>query len=131
MNELGRLEDLPKEYVEDLRKQNLANAKIAEESVKLRQDELLYTLEAQIRTRYADYQSLKQLRDLENANLRVTVDQANLARELYRLGKITNFEVRESTLLEVQARDRAIQAGFRLKQAEIELLDLAGMKMFQ
>lgn len=118
-------------YDGHLRKQNLANAKIAEENVKLRQDELLYTLEAQIRTRYADYQSLKQLRDLEDANLRVTVDQANLARELYRLGKITNFEVRESTLLEVQARDRAIQAGFRLKQAEIELLDLAGMKMFQ
>lgn len=118
-------------YDGHLRKQNLANAKIAEESVKLRQDELLYTLEAQIRTRYADYQSLKQLRDLEEANLKVSVDQANLARELYRLGKITNFEVRESTLLEVQARDRAIQAGFRLKQAEIEVLDLAGMKMFQ
>jgi outer membrane protein TolC len=118
-------------YDGHLRKQNLANAKIAEESIKLRQDELLYTLEAQIRTRYADYQSLKQLRDLEDANLKVTIDQANLARELYRLGKITNFEVRESTLLEVQARDRAIQAGFRLKQAEIELLDLAGMKMFQ
>lgn len=117
-------------YDGHLRKQNLANAKIIEESVKLRQDELLYTLEAQIRTRYSDYQSLRQLRDLEQANLKVSTDQANLARELYRLGKITNFEVRESTLLEVQARDRLVQAGFRLKQAEIELLDLAGMKMF-
>lgn len=117
-------------YDAQLRRQNLANAKIMEESAKLRQDEILYTLEAQIRTRYADYQSLRQLRDLEQANLKVATDQANLARELYRLGKITNFEVRESTLLEVQARDRLVQAGFRLKQAEIELLDLAGMKMF-
>lgn len=117
-------------YDGHLRKQNLANAKIMEENVKLRQDGILYTLEAQIRTRYADYQSLLQLRDLEQANLKVTTDQANLARELYRLGKITNFEVRESTLLEVQARDRLVQAGFRLKQAEIDLLDLAGMKMF-
>jgi len=117
-------------YDGQLRKQNLANAKIMEQNAQLRQDEILYTLEAQIRTRYSDYQSLRQLRDLEQANLRVTTDQANLARELYRLGKITNFEVRESTLLEVQARDRLVQAGFRLKQAEIELLDLAGMKMF-
>lgn len=117
-------------YDGQLRKQNLANARIAEENAKLRQDELLYILEAQIRTRYSDYQSLKQLRDLEDANLKVSLDQANLARELYRLGKITNFEVRESTLLEVQARDRTIQAWFRLKQVEIELLNLAGMKMF-
>ncbi|HPH19234.1 MAG TPA: TolC family protein [Haliscomenobacter sp.] len=117
-------------YDGQLRKQNLTNARIAEENAKLRQDELLYLLEAQIRTRYSDYQSLKQLRDLEDANLKVSLDQANLARELYRLGKITNFEVRESTLLEVQARDRTIQAWFRLKQVEIELLNLAGMKMF-
>jgi outer membrane protein TolC len=117
-------------YDGQLRKQNLANAKMVEQNVKLRQDELMYSIEAQIRTRYADYRALQQLRDLEAANLKVTTDQANLARELYRLGKITNFEVRESTLLEVQARDRTIQAWFRMKQAEIELLNLAGMKMF-
>jgi outer membrane protein TolC len=117
-------------YDGQLRKQNLANAKIVEENTKLQLDELMYNLEAQIRTRYSDYQSLKQLRDLEEANLKVSTDQANLARELYRLGKITNFEVRESTLQEVQARDRTIQAWFRLKQVEIGLLDLAGMKMF-
>jgi outer membrane protein TolC len=117
-------------YDGQLRKQNLANSKIVEENTKLQLDELMYNLEAQIRTRYSDYQSLKQLRDLEEANLKVSTDQANLARELYRLGKITNFEVRESTLQEVQARDRTIQAWFRLKQVEIGLLDLAGMKMF-
>jgi outer membrane protein TolC len=113
-----------------IRKQNLANAKIAEENARLREEDLLDDLEVQIRTRYADYQAQLRLRNLENTNLQVALDQATLARELYRLGRITNFEVREATLQEVQAQDRLIQSWFRLKQAEVDLLNLAGMLGF-
>jgi outer membrane protein TolC len=113
------------------RTHNLENAKIVEENTRLSEASLLVDIEARIRTRYADYLANQQLSQLELANLKVAVDQANLARELYRLGKITNFEVRESTLQEIQARDLLIQAWYRLKSAEIDLLDLAGMLPFQ
>ena len=112
------------------RTHNLENAKMAEENARLSEASLLVDLEARIRTRYADYQSYLQMSQLQLANLKVAVDQANLARELYRLGRITNFEVRESTLQEVQARDLLIQAWYRLKAAEIDLLDFAGMLRF-
>lgn len=113
------------------RTHNLENAKMAEENARLSEASLLIDIEARIRTRHADYQAYLQMSQLQLANLKVAVDQANLARELYRLGRITNFEVRESTLQEIQARDLLIQAWYRLKSAEIDLLDLAGMLPFQ
>ena len=113
------------------RLRNLDNARIAETNAALQEEELLTDLESRIHTRYADYQAILQQRGLEEINLKVALDQANLARELYRLGRITNFEVREATLQEIQARDRMIAAWFRLKQAEIDLLDLAGMTLMR
>jgi hypothetical protein len=53
-----------------------------------------------------------------------------LARELYRLGKTTNFEVRESILQEIQALDRVINAQARVKQVEIEIFNDAGIPLF-
>ena len=83
-----------------------------------------------MRNSYADYQSLRQLSVLEQRNLEVAREQATLARELYRLGRTTNYEVREATLQEIQAQDRMIQTMSRLKQTEINLLDLAGIPLY-
>ena len=48
----------------------------------------------------------------------------------YRLGKTTNFEVRESILQEIQALDRVINAQARVKQVEIEIFNDAGIPLF-
>lgn len=117
-------------YDGDNRNQDMANARIGEENARLREADLLRVLEAQIRNSYADYQSLRQLNVLEERNLQVAREQAALARELYRLGRTTNFEVRDATLQEIQAHDRLIQTLFRLKQTEINLLDLAGIPLY-
>jgi outer membrane protein TolC len=117
-------------YDGDNRNRDIANARINEENARLRETDLLRVLEAQIRNSYADYQALRQLNTLEQRNLEVAREQAALARELYRLGRTTNFEVREATLQEIQAQDRLIQTLFRLKQTEINLLDLAGIPLY-
>lgn len=117
-------------YDGDNRNRNIANARIAEENAALREAEILQIVEAQIRTRYGDYQALRQLAELENINFRVAADQAALARDLYRLGRTTNFEVREAILQEIQASDRVIQNLYRLKQIEISLLNLAGIPLY-
>jgi outer membrane protein TolC len=117
-------------YDGDNRNRDIANARINEENARLRETDLLRVLEAQIRNSYADYQALRQLNGLEQRNLEVAREQAALARELYRLGRTTNFEVREATLQEIQAQDRLIQTLFRLKQTEINLLDLAGIPLY-
>jgi outer membrane protein TolC len=70
------------------------------------------------------------LADLEALNLKVAEEQATLARELYRLGRTTNFEVREAILQGIQANDRVIQNLYRLKQIEISLLNLAGIPLY-
>jgi outer membrane protein TolC len=112
------------------RTRNIANARIAEENAALREAELQQIVEAQIRTRYGDYQALRQLAELEALNLKVAEEQATLARELYRLGRTTNFEVREAILQGIQANDRVIQNLFQLKQIEISLLNLAGIPLY-
>lgn len=117
-------------YDGNLRTKDMENARIGEENASLREADLLRILEAQIRNNYADYEALRRLSDLEKLNLQVAEQQANLARELYRLGRTTNFEVREATLQEIQARDRLIQVLFRLKQTEIALLNLAGIPLY-
>jgi outer membrane protein TolC len=117
-------------YDGDNRTRNIANARIAEENAALRESELRQIVEGQIRTRYGDYQALRQLADLEALNLKVAEEQATLARELYRLGRTTNFEVREAILQGIQANDRVIQNLYRLKQIEISLLNLAGIPLY-
>ncbi len=117
-------------YDGDNRKREIANARIAEDNAALREAEIQQIIEAQIRTRYGDYQALRQLANLEELNLKVAEEQASLARELYRLGRTTNFEVREAILQGIQANDRVIQNLYRLKQIEISLLNLAGIPLY-
>lgn len=117
-------------YDGDNRNREIANARISEENARIREADLNRVLEAQVRNSYADYQSLRQLSVLEQRNLEVAREQATLARELYRLGRTTNYEVREATLQEIQAQDRVIQTMSRLKQTEINLLDLAGIPLY-
>lgn len=117
-------------YDGDNRNREIANARISEENARIREEDLYRILEAQVRNSFADYQSLRQLSVLEQRNLEVAREQATLARELYRLGRTTNYEVREATLQEIQAQDRVIQTMSRLKQTEINLLDLAGIPLY-
>ncbi|MCB9081086.1 MAG: TolC family protein [Lewinellaceae bacterium] len=112
------------------RRQDRSNAIIQADNARLQASDAWAIIESRINSRYADYQAFRQLGQVEEANLAASRQQSELARELYRLGRTTNFEVREAILQEIQALDRVIDVQSRLKQAEIDLLNLAGIPLY-
>jgi len=112
------------------RKNDQEIALVQMENAALRETDLLTILEGRIKTKVSDYSALSNLISMEEENLNASRQQSALARELYRLGKTTNFEVRESILQEIQALDRVINAQARVKQVEIEIFNDAGIPLF-
>lgn len=112
------------------RKNDQEIAMVQMENAALRETDLLTILEGRIKTKVSDYSALSNLINMEEENLDASRQQSALARELYRLGKTTNFEVRESILQEIQALDRVINAQARVKQVEIEIFNDAGIPLF-
>ncbi|NBU35047.1 MAG: TolC family protein [Bacteroidetes bacterium] len=112
------------------RKHDKEIALVQMENAALRETDLLTILEGRIKTKWSDYAALSGLIAMEQENLNASRQQSALARELYRLGKTTNFEVRESILQEIQALDRVINAQARVKQVEIEIFNDAGIPLF-
>jgi outer membrane protein TolC len=112
------------------RKNDQEIALVQMENAALRETDLLTILEGRIKTKVSDYSALSNLISMEEENLDASRQQSALARELYRLGKTTNFEVRESILQEIQALDRVINAQARVKQVEIEIFNDAGIPLF-
>ena len=112
------------------RKNDQEIALVQIENAALRETDLLTILEGRIKTKVSDYSALSNLISMEEENLDASRQQSALARELYRLGKTTNFEVRESILQEIQALDRVINAQARVKQVEIEIFNDAGLPLF-
>ena len=112
------------------RKNDQEIALVQMENAALRETDLLTILEGRIKTKVSDYSALSNLISMEEENLDASSQQSALARELYRLGKTTNFEVRESILQEIQALDRVINAQARVKQVEIEIFNDAGIPLF-
>lgn len=112
------------------RKNDQKIALVQMENAALRETDLLTILEGRIKTKVSDYSALSNLISMEEENLDASRQQSALARELYRLGKTTNFEVRESILQEIQALDRVINAQARVKQVEIEIFNDAGIPLF-
>ena len=112
------------------RKNDQEIALVQMENAALRETDLLTILEGRIKTKVSYYSALSNLISMEEENLDASRQQSALARELYRLGKTTNFEVRESILQEIQALDRVINAQARVKQVEIEIFNDAGIPLF-
>jgi len=112
------------------RKNDREIALVQMENAALRETDLLTILEGRIKTKWSDYAALSGLIAMEQENLNASRQQSALARELYRLGKTTNFEFRESILQEIQALDRVINAQARVKQVEIEIFNDAGIPLF-
>jgi multidrug efflux pump len=107
-------------------KKDIENVSLIQRNQQFSQKDLDEDLIAQISDIYANYQSLNYLADLEQKNIIIAEKNTRLARELYRQGQITSFEVREAILREIQNRDRLIDTQYQRKLAEIQLKMLTG-----
>jgi outer membrane protein len=109
---------------------DLQNIELLSRNLQLDQRNIEEDLHAQIREAYTDYLSYRDLFLLEERNIETASRNAELAREMYERGVSTDYEVREALLNEVRARDRMIDAEYRMKLAEITLLQLAGRQLW-
>jgi outer membrane protein TolC len=111
-------------------KKDLANAELFKQNVLLSREELEEDLRADLAILYQDYFALQELLALESRNVVTAERNTSLARQLYRSGRATNFDVREAILTETQVKDRLSDVQFRQKITEIQLKNLAGIPLY-
>ena len=109
---------------------DLDNAELFKQNVQLSREELEEDLRADLALLYQDYLALQELQELEQRNVSTAEQNTSLARQLYRSGRATNFDVREAILTEIQVKDRLSEVQYRLKSTEIQLKSLAGIPLY-
>jgi len=77
-------------------------------------------------TAYADYTANAQLAQLESENLEIARQNVDVSLESYRLGSISDFELRDTQLKLMDAESRLLMAQFSAKSAEVMLFQLTG-----
>lgn len=102
------------------------NAKLLHQSSELQIKDLTQSIESDIIKTFTSYQNNINLVKLEEQNLDVARENEMIAMERYRLGNTTAIELREAQINLVEAESRLINARYRTKVSEIELLRLSG-----
>ena len=109
-------------YNQKRREQNAkVNVVIAENQVA----DLKIQLLAALQRNFNNYQNSVQLVQLEDQNLKIAQQNAQIAFERYRVGNSTAIEFREAQRNAVATETRLIEAAFNTKSNEIELLRLS------
>jgi outer membrane protein TolC len=103
----------------------IQNARVQQEIANYRLDELKVQLEADLQRVFNDYKNSLDLIELEQQNLEVARQNIDIALERYKLGVATPLELREVQRNAVATESRLIEAEYRAKVAEIELLRLS------
>ena len=111
-------------------KKEIANAELFKENVQVSKADLMEDIKANMANLYQEYRALQDLEDLELRNLDIAGKNTVLARQLYRSGRATNFDVRQAILEETQVKDRLSDVQFRTKLAEIAIKSLAGIPLY-
>lgn len=111
-------------------KKDLDNAELFKKNIELSKAELEEDLKADLAILYQDYEALLELLELERRNVNTAEQNSSLARQLYRSGRATNFDVREAILTEIQVKDRLSDVEYRQKITELQLKSLAGIPLY-
>ncbi len=107
----------------------IQNARLEREAATLRYAEMQKEIEAQAATAYSVYEVNKKLVDFENANLKLALENLDIAIERYKLGAISAVELREVQRSYISATNRLIVATYNAKVAETALKLLTGEVM--
>jgi len=107
-------------------RQKIDAARIRQESALTGLKLLKHEQETSLLQIFNDYQTNLQLVNFETENLSFANRNFSIAKERYKLGAITDVELRETQKKLMDAENRLLMARFRCKSAEIELLRLSG-----
>ncbi|WP_299824359.1 TolC family protein [uncultured Pontibacter sp.] len=102
------------------------NARINLESVNLEYQREENRLQADVARAYSQYSNRLQLLELEEVNVKLAQENAQIALERYKLGLLTAIELREAQRNELVASNRLIDIKYQAKTAEVELKRLSG-----
>jgi outer membrane protein len=103
-----------------------ANALIEAESTKLSYQQVLVNTEATLWQIYNNYRNDLKLVTLETANLEVARHTAKISFEKFRVGEMSDYELRQIQLSELESENSLLSAQFQAKKSETELLRLSG-----
>lgn len=103
-----------------------ANARIEAESTKLSYQQILVNTEATLWQIYNEYRNDLKLVTLETANLEVARHTAKISFEKFRVGEMSDYELRQIQLTELESENSLLSAQFQAKKSETELLRLSG-----
>ncbi len=103
-----------------------ANAKITAESSTLTYQMILKNTEASLWQLFNEYENNLKLVKLETANLEVARHEVKISLERFRVGEMSDYELRQIQLAELEAENSMIVAQFQAKKSETELLRLSG-----
>jgi len=108
------------------RRRNSANALIQSETSEYQLKQVTKQMETSIYQLYNDYQNNLKLIRFESENLKITQQNTYIAYEKYRLGELSDIDLRQIQLKQLEADNSLLLAQFQAKQVETELLRLSG-----
>ncbi|MCL2414392.1 MAG: TolC family protein [Bacteroidales bacterium] len=105
------------------------NARLAFESAQLAEQAALLNLETQLRLHFINYETNRDLVNLEAENIEIAQQNMEISLERYQLGNLTALELREAQRNYLNAINRHINSLYLTKISEIVLRQLAGKLM--
>lgn len=105
----------------------IQNARINIENSELAMQQLDLALKSQLEKSYNNYHNSIIVHRLEQSNVNVARENAEIALERYKLGVTNAIELREAQLNLAQAENRLLDAAYSVKLNEINLMQLSGM----
>ena len=108
------------------KRRQATNARIEAESSKYEYEQTLRQIESTLFQVYNDYLSNLKLVKLEEANLKVAVQNTKIAFEKYRVGEMSDIDLRQIQLSQLEAENSLLVAQYQAKISETELLRISG-----
>ena len=108
------------------KRRNTANAKIQIKTGETELRQTISNIQTQFFTLYNDYLTNLDLIKFETENIKAARKTTFVAFERYKLGEISDIELRQTQLKELEAENQLLQAQFKAKLLETELLRLSG-----
>jgi outer membrane protein TolC len=109
-----------------LQRRNERNAEIAIESAALDYSRIKQSVDSQLASAFQSYQTNLSLLQLEESNQKIARQNLDITLAKYRLGSITQVEIRDAQLNYLNATVRLNSAIAQAKQSEISLLEISG-----
>lgn len=108
-------------------KTQVQNARIQLESQKLQQEQTLYTVDRDVLNANATYKNALFVLEAQQANLETAKRNFDRSNEMYKQGQVTSIEFRQAQINMLNAASSVSQAKYNAKNAELQLLQLAGV----